>query len=128
MELRTGMLTLSQLRDGVSGIINFLRGKGKQDLLVFYGWGCDLDINELYQDIPLLLPELSDFITRSEHGGIFTLGKADLYVESADRAVQFVLCHESDVHVTSEDAAIIGEVGAAWAAKGYPYYQVLRPQ
>lgn len=125
MELRTGTLTLTQMQDEVDSLIAFLREKSKQDVLVSYGWGCcDLDMDQLYQERPLALLGLSDFITRSVQDGAFRLGDADLYIESADRAVQFVLCHESDVHVTTEDAAVAEEVGAAWVAKGYPSYQV----
>lgn len=125
MELRTGTLTLTQMQDEVSSIASLLRRTGKHDLLVSYGWACDLDIDELYQDRPLPLSDLSGFIARSEQDGVFTLGEADLYIESADHAVQFVLCHESDVHLTTDDAAMAEEVGTGWAAKGYPYYRPL---
>ena len=124
MEFRTGTLTPAQMRDGVDNLVAFLRQRSKQDVFVSYGWGCDLDVDELYRDRPLALSSLNGFISRSEQDGVFMLGEAGLYIESADRAVQFVLCHEADVHATTKDANIAEQIGSAWADKGYPYYQV----
>ncbi len=124
MELRTELLTQPQLEREISSIINFLQCKGKHDLVVSYGWGCDLDVNELYQEKPLPLLELHSFIVQSIQLGIFAVGKADLYINSQDEEIGFVLCHESNVHVTTQNRELAQEVASEWAERGYSYYEI----
>ena len=123
-ELRTGTLTQSQLWEEVRAIIEFLQAKGKLNLLVSYGWDCDLEAEQLYQENPQPLSGLLAFLSRSEETGIFRLGENDLFIESADRSIEFTLWHESDIHMTTEDIGLANEMQSAWASKNYSLYEV----
>lgn len=124
MEFTTERLTSAQLEQEVDNILNFLRSKHKNDLVVSYGWGCDLEMDALYQEKRLPLSELHDFIEQSIQSGIFVLGESDLAIDSQDRKLGFILCHESDIHVTAEDSEVAKEMAAAWASRGYTCYEI----
>jgi len=124
MELRTSALTRPQLQEEISVIIDLLRAKGKLHLLVSYGWDCDLEADHLYQGKPLPLSGLPAFLSSSEDQGIFTLGENDLLIECADHSIEFTLCHESDIHMMTEDMELATEIQRAWASKGYSPYEV----
>ena len=126
IELRTGLLTLPQLQEEVNAIIEFLQSKNKRHLLVSYGWDCDLEPEQLYQESPVPPSDLQTFLAESEDDGIFMLGKNDLHIESADRSIEFTLCHESDIHMKTEDKGFAHEIQAYWATKDYPLYEVAK--
>ena len=123
-ELRSGTLTRPQLQDEVSALVKFLQAKGKLNLLVSYGWDCDLEVEHLYQENLLPLSELLAFLSRSEEAGIFRLGENDLLIESADRSIVFTLCHESDIHMTTKEIGMANEIQSSWASKNYSLYEV----
>jgi hypothetical protein len=50
MEISTGFLTQTQLIAEIDAVITFLGRLGKNDLLVSYAFGCNLDMDELYKD------------------------------------------------------------------------------
>jgi len=125
VEIRSGILTQTQLEGEVSTIIDVFQAQHCDNLLVSYGWECDLDPDELYQEKPMPLSSLRDFIRQSTNDGIFELGNADLLISSRDRSVEFVLCHEADIHMTAS-RELTNEIGKNWKAKGYSYYEVDR--
>ena len=108
----------------ISNIVGFLQARGIHDLNVSYGWGCDLDSDDLYQEKPLPLPDLLDFILQSIQSGVFAFGEGNLYISSRDEEAEFVLCHELDVHITFGDEKLALEVASGWAERGYTYYEV----
>jgi hypothetical protein len=91
-----------------------------------YGWACNLDIDELWKDIPITIEELGSFIQQSTERGIYNLGRSDLFIQVKDGTVKFLLCHESDINLETENSELLQEVKAHWAAQGYRGYEKLK--
>ena len=124
MEFRTQVLTATQWEQEIDGLVRFLQDKGKHELIVSYGWGCDLDMNDLYQEIPLPLSGLREWITQATVSGIFTLGEGTLHIRSQDNEAKFEICHEMDIHLTTNNPELAQEIGAEWAGHGLTSYEV----
>ena len=92
--------------------------------MVSYGWGCDLDMDDLYQEVPLPLSHLREWIEQSTESGVFTLGESILHIYSQDREISVELGDEGDIHVTTENKELTQEVAFGWAARGITYYEV----
>lgn len=89
-----------------------------------YGWGCDLDMENMYQEVPLPLSELRAWLAQSTETGIFTFGESDLHIESCDREVEIELCHECDIHLTTDNEGLAQEVASEWAKRGFAPYEI----
>jgi len=120
----TGPLSVAQLLDEVPEIVKLLESSGIDRLLVEYGWGCKLEPGQLWQDIEIPLPELAAFIEASIQQGIYSPGQADLVVQDRDRTFECLFCHESDIHLETEDMSMIEHVNKRWMDKGYKGFKV----
>ncbi len=125
MEYRTAILIKPQLEQEIIFILHFLESNNKHNLNVSFGWGCSLDDDALYQPKPLPLSGLSTFIAQSAASGIFSLGEGDFSIESQDGEISFLLCHESDIHVTAKKSELAQKVAAEWKARGYAPYEII---
>ena len=115
----TGPLTPVQLLEEVPEIVKLLASNGIDNLVVEYGRGCKLDPGELWQDIEVRLPDLPAFIQGSIEKGIYSPGQADLVLQDRDRTFECLLCHESDIHLVTDDDGLITEATRRWMDKGY---------
>ena len=128
MKFLTQVLTATQWEQEVDNLIHLLQVKGKHELIVSYGWGCDLDMDDLYQEVPLPLSKLQEWVVQAAVSGIFTLGEGTLQIRSQDKEIEFELCHETDVHVMTDNAELAQEIVAGWAAHGLTSYEVGQTQ
>ena len=124
MEIATEDLTPLRWAQEIDHLVEFLQVAGKQELTVSYGWGCDLDMDDLYQEAPLPLSHLRERIEQSTASGIFTLGESMLHIYSQDREISIDIGDEGDVHVTTENKELAQEVVSGWTARGIAYYEV----
>ena len=115
----TGPLTPTQLLEEVPEIVKLLQTTGIKDLVVEFGSGCKLEASQLWQEINIGLIDLVAFIQSSIEKGIFSPGQADLVLQDRDRSFECLFCHESDIHLMSDDDAIITEATRRWMDKGY---------
>jgi len=115
----TGPLTPTQLLEEVPEIVKLLVSSGIDNLVVEYGWGCKLNPDELWQDIEVPLPDLPAFIQGSIEKGIYSPGQADLVLQDRERTFECLFCHESDIHLVTEDDGLITEATRRWMDKGY---------
>ena len=115
----TGPLSVAQLLEEVPELVKLLQSSGIDRLLVEYGWGCKLEPGQLWQDIEIPLPELAAFIEASIQQGIYSPGQADLVVQDRDRTFECLFCHESDIHLMTENDGLIAEATKRWMDKGY---------
>ena len=100
----------------------------EHELVVSYGWGCDLDMDDLYQEVPLPLLGLREWVVQASVSGIFTLGEGTLHIRSKDKEIEFELRHEADIHVTTKSKELAQEIVAGWAANGLTSYEVGQTQ
>jgi hypothetical protein len=61
-------------------------------------------------------------VVQSEQKGIFRLGQCDLHIEDRQKTLEFLLCHESDIHFASADQRLVEQIISLWHAKGIALY------
>lgn len=124
MNCVSGPLTPAQVLDELPEIVKLLRLSGIEELLVEFGSGCKLEAQRLWQDMEVRLNDLVAFVQRSIEEGIYSPGRADLIVQDRDRNFECLFCHESDIHVVTEDMSMIEQVNKRWMEKGYKGFKL----
>lgn len=124
MELVTEDLTPLRWAQEIDHLAEFMQVAGKHELTVSYGWGCDLDMDDLYQEVPLPLSGLREWIEQSTASGIFTLGESMLHIYSQDREISIDIGNEGEVHLTIDNAELAQKVASGWTARSITYYEV----
>lgn len=119
MELTSGLLSRDDYLCAIDGVVKFLAGAGVRDVLVAYGFGCDCPDEQLYQDVPIPLDKLPSFIAHAEGLDFYRVGKDNLHIKDSKGHLEFLFCHESDIHFISEDADLIAQLKAVWLAEGH---------
>ncbi len=119
MKIGSGPITSSQVLDEVPEIAKLLRSNGIEDAIVYYGWGTRLEINQLWSPIEVKVEDLPAFVRDSVAQGIFSPGNSDLIIEDKARTLNFLLCHESDIHLMTENQKLINETNRHWSEMGY---------
>lgn len=120
MEIITKTFDNAQLEKMITEVVAFLGQNKIEQAIVFYGWDCETD--NQYADIKVPVRDLEDFISKSQKDGIFKLGTADLYISDVQKTLEFLLCHESDVHFKSDNEDLIEGMRQTWIKKGYAPY------
>ena len=123
MEIATEDLIPLRWAREVDHLVQFLQVAGKHDLTVSYGCGCDLEMDDLYQEVPLPLSHLREWIEQSTMSGVFTFGESILHIYSQDREISIDLGDEGDIHVTTENEELAQEVASGWMAQCITYYE-----
>ena len=124
----TGPLTPAQLLEEVSELVKLLQSTGIENVVVEYGSGCKLEADQLWRDIDIRLPDLIAFIQSSIDKGIYTLGEADLVLQDRDRSFECLFCHESDIHLMTEDDGLLTQATRRWMDKGYGGFKLAANQ
>jgi hypothetical protein len=119
METASGPLTRDVYLTAIGQVVDFLRSKGIREILVAYGWGCDCPDDQLYQDVSMPLDRLQPFIAESEAANYYRVSKDNLHVKDPAGRCEFLLCHESDIHLITDDDGLFKEMQSIWLANGY---------
>ena len=130
MEIVTELpLSAAQVASELPQIVQWLREKQVIDLDLMYGVGCNAETDRLWTAMPVELGALEDFIRRSVQDGIFAFANSDLYISSRGKhtddndVVSFKLCHEADIHLVTDDRALLEKVKAHWLTRRWTVYQ-----
>jgi len=124
MKCVSGPLTPVQVLEELPEIVKLLRVGGIEKLLVEYGQGCKLEMAQLWQDIEVSLSDLMAFIQGSIERGIYSPGEADLVLQDHDHNFECLFCHESDIHLETEDSSFLEQVTKRWMDKGYKGFKL----
>lgn len=119
MELTTGFLSREEYLQAIDGIIDFMAAAGVRTIFVAYGFGCDCPEEEMYQDTMISLNRLLPFIDQAEALDYYRVGQDNLHVKDESGRIEFLLCHESDIHFISEDKDLMNWMKARWIEAGY---------
>ena len=89
---------------------------------VAWGWGCNLELEELwiYREISVEL--LHDYISKASLENVFIPNEADVFVQSINGEFEFTLSHEADIHFETTDPDLfrrVRQVWQDWDLKGY---------
>jgi hypothetical protein len=119
MTFVTSPLTPTQLLEEIPQIAGWLQSNGIENLVIEYGSGCKLKPELLWRDIEVRRADLVSFIQDSIAQGIYSPGEADLVVQDRDRTFECLFCHESDIHLATDDESILTQAAQRWLDKGY---------
>ncbi|MCC2955168.1 hypothetical protein LK542_05990 [Massilia sp. IC2-477] len=119
IEYRTQALEPAVLLEELAFFCQATAVEGNGAAIVMLGWDCNLNIEEMWQDIPMSLDAVVDFVLAAERAGTLVIGKSDVFVDSG--GLQLTLCHESDVHIEGEEAAAQPFL-ERWTGKGFAPY------
>lgn len=120
MKLVSALRTPEQLWSEVQEIAALLIRLQITDLIVFFGYNGSSDDrfdDELYQDIEIGADDMEGFLSRSITEGRYHLGEQDFHIRSLAGDAAFLICHESDVHLETDNAEAITHMRARWAAQ-----------
>jgi hypothetical protein len=119
VELTTRILTRTDYIRAIEQVVLFLHSNGVTEVLVAYGFGCDCPDEQLYQDMPMLLDQLVPFLFEGERLDYYRIGKDNLHVQDGSERIELLLCHESDIHLISDDAELVERLRDDWLAAGF---------
>lgn len=119
MELTSGLLSRTDYIRAAEQVVSFLRSVGVSEVLVAYGFGCDCPDEQLFQDVPMPLDRLLPFISTGERLDYYRIGKDNLHVKDCTGRIEFLLCHESDIHFICEDKELVERLKAEWLAQDF---------
>jgi len=123
MEIVSGHMTPEQISEETHEIVALFKKLPVQDLVVWYGFGCDCEFDEQYQEIKVKTDDLLGFLSQIIASGVYLPGDADFFIESRPSGVQFLLCHESDVHLETGDEQAADHFRARWSARKDPGHE-----
>jgi hypothetical protein len=119
MELVSGLLNAKQLLAEVPEIVDLLRSAGVEEAIVVFGWGSKLSADQLWGENRVRVDDLPAFVQSGADAGTFVPGAADLIIRDSAQILEFRLCHESDIHLVTDDEAILDRTTQRWAERGY---------
>ncbi len=126
MKLASGLRTSEQLWSEVQEIAALIGRLQLNELTVFFGYNGSSDDrfdDELYQEIEIKTNDLLGFLSKSMAEGRYHLGDQDFQIHSLSGGVEFLICHESDVHLETDNAEVASHMRARWAAQEPPGYE-----
>lgn len=121
IEHRTHPLSRELMLAELTEICAKLVAVGVEQATVSFGWDSNLDIDDMWQDVEVLLTALPEYLVNAERAGTIEIGKADIFIKTED--IEFTLCHESDLHVTGT-SPLVAETRSRWSNLGYEPYPV----
>lgn len=123
MELTTSFIKSEQVQKELDTILDLLKKKNIARVTISFGFDCGVDIDELYVENFIATDELMAFLEQSVADDKYTFGSNDLYIKAAEIDAEFLLCHESDVHLYTENAEILDFIKNKWLKENYEVYQ-----
>lgn len=94
----------AELLRAVDALPDFLRARGVEACVVMHGWGSELPMEALWKPVRIAVGEVPPFVAEAVANREFLPGESDLIVEVDNPPATFVFCHESDIHLKTEDA------------------------
>lgn len=119
MEIVTKELSAAQILGEIPAIVRAFRRMGLGELTVVFGWASGCEVDRWWQPHFVTLAGLESFVRQHVEEGVFLPGESDLHICDRANTVEFLLCHESDIHLRTENAAIAETIEQAWDRKGY---------
>ena len=120
MDITSGLLSRDEYLRAITSAVELPALAGVRDVLVSYGFGCDCPDEQLYEEIPMPVDRLPEFVAESEAADYYRVGRDNLHLTTPGGGTEFLFCHESDVHFISDDAELVGRLKAEWSSWGWP--------
>jgi len=123
-QIGSGHLTADQIHAELEAMPTILLHHGIEHVVAFFGIGTDVDDEEELLGLrPLAVADLLDFTRTSIERGLFIPAKSDMVFQLEDESTVLKFCHESDIHLDSDNRKLIDEMIARWKRQGIPGYE-----
>ncbi len=116
--MRKLSISESAMVDEIPFVCSLFLDGGSVEVSVMYGWGCNLEFDVLWKPKNIATANLYDWITTSLQCGVYEPGNSDIFIEDRE-LLKTKLCHEADIHITTEAATIIEKCALRWLPRGY---------
>ncbi len=83
-----------------------------------YGVACNAESDRLWREFNIAVAALPDWIEQSIRDGIYRPGTSDIFLCDGDR-LAVKLCHEADIHITTQSPEVVEKCASRWLAKRY---------
>jgi hypothetical protein len=123
--LVTEILDKARKKDVLRTVVNVLLVKNIRQVRVKFGFVVDRDLKGKPQgsDQTIPLSDLESFIESGlTDGTIEWRGGSDFHFYPAGTDLDFMLCNDADLHLTSSDTSLLMEIGHAISASGIKVY------
>jgi hypothetical protein len=117
-ELVTEPLAPEIMSKQIAEAATVILAAGVERVAVEYGWGCNLNPMQLWQEIEVATAELSEFVKSAIREGVFRLGASDLFVRVKSLELQLLFCHESDIHMKGRRSDLKERMAESWLRQG----------
>jgi hypothetical protein len=118
-EYRTKPLSREQLFEELVYVVRALRDLGSTECNVMFGWDSHLPIDNMWKDRTTRIEDIVNYLVQSENQGTIAIGRSDVFIQASN--FEFVLCHESDIHVNG-DSDLVPHCLERWTSCGYEPY------
>lgn len=115
-EIACGPISESAVMEEIPFVCCLFADGGAAQVSVMFGVACETD--QLWSPLEIPTLTLSDWIQQTIREGIYYPGKSDLYIYDSDR-LSVHLCHEADIHLHTQSAAIVQKCATRWLGKRY---------
>ena len=115
MEARCTPLDEARLVSEIDAVLRWIEQRPEDVVDLMFGWAYDVPNQWEWQ--PVRAGSLRGLLAESAAQGIYGPGRGDIHLRCAERGVEFTLCHESDVHVVSDERTVVDEFVGGWATR-----------
>ena len=113
-EVISSTITKEQILQQLGEIHNILKFSGHENVVIEYGWGCNLGYEELWIPIPIKIDMLMEEISKSKAEGVFVPGSCDLFLRDLVGSFEIKFCHESDIHLSTNNPNLLELISKEW--------------
>ena len=115
--LGTPPLTPPQIWAEIYAFAALCQAQGILQVEVEYGWGCRPPAAGKFAAVAV--SELVAWIADAAAGGHYSLGEDNLHLRIPALPLEFLLCHDGDVHIMTDNTAWLEALRARWQGQGY---------
>jgi hypothetical protein len=116
MELCTSVLPRETLLAEIARLPDHLKALGITKVILKYGWGSGLHEDLWYQPMRDSTDYLRTFFEDSIKQNIYLPGGSDLLISDEAKTLEVRLCHESDIHIQSDQKEVLDYFATVWSA------------
>ena len=124
MEIASNIIGNDEYLHALVQIVKFLEEIGTDRLLVSYGFGCDCPDEQLYERTSIRTNQLLEFIQESTALDYYRLGKDNLHICDENQRIEILLCHESDIHFTTENLDLVEKIKILYSRNGWSAHEI----
>ncbi len=127
-EFVTPALTPEQIRQAITDFVQVLRKTAIDQVIVAFGWGCELDPGQLWRGTEIESSTIPQFVAEAETKGIYRAGFSDLILTNSASTFDARFCHEAHMHFKSRDLTLLRNTTELWHSQNVSFLNAGKSQ